>query len=75
MLKKVDFSRTGDVDKVLDTVKALGDAPELDEDLVDLAVDILNTVKLNDPLGPSLLGAVRLGVMLASIPKGSDSNG
>ena len=75
MLKKVDFSRTGDVDKVLDTVKALGGAPELDEDLVDLAVDILNTVKLNDPLGPSLLGAVRLGVMLASIPKGGDPHG
>ena len=66
MNTKVDFTRTGDVKAVLDTLNALESAPALTVRQKALARDVLNSLALNSPThGASWMDAVRLGVMLA----------
>ena len=66
MIKKVDFSRTGDCQKVLDFVLAL-DVPMGDEH-ERLATDAANTLKMNSgPQGVPSLDYVRIGLLLAAM--------
>ena len=65
MIKKVDFSRTGDCQKVLDFVLAL-DVPMCEEHQ-RLAVDAINTLKLNNPQGVDALDYVRIGLGLVAM--------
>lgn len=66
MNTKIDFTKTGDVKLVLDTLNALDSAPPLTATQRALARDVLNSLALNSPNhSVSLLDAVRLGIMLA----------
>lgn len=66
MIKKVDFTRTGDCQKVLDLVLSL-DFPMCDEQ-EQLATDAVNTLRLNSsPQGPSLMDYVRVGLALVAM--------
>lgn len=66
MNTNIDFTKTGDVKLVLDTLNALEDAPVLTATQRALARDVINSLALNSPNhGVSLLEAVRLGIMLA----------
>lgn len=66
MIKKVDFTRTGDCQKVLDFVLSL-DCPMCDEQ-ERLSTDAINTLKLNSsPQGPNPLDYVRIGLALADM--------
>lgn len=66
MVKKVDFTRTGDCQKVLDFVLSL-DCPMCDEQ-ERLATDAVNTLRLNStPQGPSPMDYVRIGLALVAM--------
>ena len=66
MNTKIDFTKTGDVKLVLDTLNAMDSAPALTATQRALARDVLNSLALNSlNHGVSLLEAVRLGIMLA----------
>ncbi len=66
MIRKVDFSRTGDCKKVLDFVFSL-DFQMCDE-RERLATDSINTLKLNSsPQGPNPLDYVKIGLALADM--------
>ena len=65
MIRKIDFSRTGDCKKVMDFIMQL-DRP-LSEEHERLAVDVVNTLRLNTPTGPDALDLVRVGVALTSM--------
>ena len=66
MIKKVDFSRTGDCQKVLNFVLSL-DIPMCDEH-ERLATDAVNTLRLNStPQGPSPMDYVRIGLALVAM--------
>lgn len=69
MLKKVDFSRTGDPIKVIDTTMEYFNSAPIEADIEDLAADVLATIKLDDPMRPSGIDAVKLGWMLAQKTK------
>ena len=69
MLKKVDFSRTGDPIKVIDTTMEYFNSAPIEADIEDLAADVLATSKLDDPMRPSGIDAVKLGWMLAQKTK------
>lgn len=66
MIKKVDFTRTGDCQKVLGFVLAL-DVPMGDEH-ERLATDAVNTLKMNSgPQGPNPLDLVRISLALVAM--------
>ena len=65
MIRKIDFSRKGDCKKVMDFIMHL-DRP-LSEEHERLAVDVINTLRLNTPVGPDVLDLVRVGVALTSM--------
>lgn len=65
MIKKIDFSSTGDMGKVLEAVQELCEFQALEEDVECLARDVFSTMRINDPMRPTFLDAVRLGWMLA----------
>lgn len=66
MIKKVDFTRTGDCQKVLGFVLSL-DCPMCDEQ-ERLATDAVNTLRLNStPQGPSPMDYVRVGLALVAM--------
>lgn len=66
MNTKIDFTKTGDVKLVLDTLNELDAAPAPTATQRALARDVLNSLALNSSShGVSLLEAVRLGIMLA----------
>ena len=69
MLKKVDFSRTGDPIKVIDTTMEYFNSTPMEAERQDLATDVLATIKLADPMRPSGMDAVKLGWMLAQKAK------
>ena len=69
MLKKVDFSRTGDPTKVIDTTMEYFNSTPMEADMADLAADVLATIKLADQMRPSGMDAVKLGWMLAERTK------
>ena len=70
MIKRVDFSRTGDPIKVIDTTMEYFNTTPMEADVADLAADVLATIKLADPMRPSGMDAVKLGWMLAERTKG-----
>lgn len=65
MIKKIDFTRTGDCQKVMDFVQSL-DVP-MREDHQRLAADAINTLKLNNPQGVDALDYVRIGLGLVAM--------
>lgn len=65
MIKKIDFSSTGDMGKVLEAVQELCEFQALEEGVERLARDVFSTMQINDPMRPTFLDAVRLGWMLA----------
>ena len=66
MIKKVDFSRTGDCSGVLNFVLSL-DFP-LCAEAENMAIDAVNTLRLNGgPQGPSPLECVRIGLALVAM--------
>ena len=69
MLKKVDFSRTGDPIKVIDTTMEYFNSTPMEAEMQDLATDVLATIKLADPMRPSGMDAVKLGWRLAQKAK------
>ena len=70
MIRRVDFSRTGDPMKVIDTTMEYFNSTPMEADMADLAADVLATIKLADPMRPSGMDAVKLGWMLAERTKG-----
>ena len=70
LIKRVDFSRTGDPIKVIDTTMEYFNSTPMEADMADLAADVLATIKLADPMRPSGMDAVKLGWMLAERTKG-----
>lgn len=73
MIKKIDFSSTGDMDKVLEAVQELCEFQALEEDVECLARDVFSTMRINVPMRPTFLDAVRLGWMLSERAKGNRS--
>lgn len=69
MLKKVDFSRTGDPIKVIDITMEYFNSTPIETEMQDLATDVLATIKLADPMRSSGMDAVKLGWMLAQKAK------
>ena len=70
LIKRVDFSRTGDPIKVIDTTMEYFNSTPMEADMADLAADVLATIKLADPMRPSGMDAVKLGWILAERTKG-----
>ena len=68
MIKKVDFTRTNDCPRVLSFVAGALEA-DLPPDLEPLAVDAVNTLKLNNPVSVNQMDVLRLGYALASMKK------
>ena len=65
---RLDFknaSVTAVMDKVLEAVQELCEFQALEEDVECLARDVFSTMRINDPMRPTFLDAVRLGWMLA----------
>ena len=69
MIRRVDFSRTGDPIKVIDTTMEYFNSAPIEAEMQDLATDVLATIKLADPMRPSGMDAVKLGWMLAQKAK------
>lgn len=65
MIRRVDFSRTGDPIKVIDATMEYFNSTPMEANMEDLAADVLATIKLADPMRPSGMDAVKLGWMLA----------
>ena len=65
MIKKVDFTRTGDCQKVLNFVLSLN--VPMCEEHQRLAADAINTLKLNNPQGVDALDYVRIGLALVAM--------
>ena len=65
MIRKIDFSRTGDCRKVMNFLMSL-DIP-LCEEHTWLATDVINSLKLNYPHGVNPLDYVRIGLVLADM--------
>ena len=65
MIKKVDFTRTGDCQLVLTFVNSLD--KQICEEHKWLATDAINTLRLNSPHGVDPLGYVRIGLALADM--------
>lgn len=70
MTKRVDFSSTNDMERVVEAAESLGAFPDLEDDVERLARDVFKTMRLNDPMRPTFLDAVKLGWMLAERTKG-----
>lgn len=73
MIRRVDFSRTGDPMKVIDTTMEYFNSTLMEAEMQDLAADVLATIKLADPMRPSGMDAVKLGWMLAERTKENHS--
>ena len=71
MIRRVDFSRTGDPMKVIDTTMEYFNSTPMEAEMQDLAADVLATIKLADPMRPSGMDAVKLGWMLSERAKGN----
>ena len=71
MIKKIDFSSTGDMGKVLEAVQELCEFQALEEGVERLARDVFSTMRINDPMRPSGMDAVKLGWMLSERAKGN----
>lgn len=69
MIRRVDFSRTGDPIKVIDTTMEYFNSTPIETEMQDLVTDVLATIKLADPMRPSGMDAVKLGWMLAQKAK------
>ena len=65
MIKKVDFTRTGDCQLVLTFVNSLD--KQICEENKWLATDAINTLQLNSPHGVNLLSYVQIGLALADM--------
>ena len=65
MTRRVDFSSTNDMERVVEAAESLGAFPDLEDDVERLARDVFKTMRLNDPMRPTFLDAVKLGWMLA----------
>lgn len=65
MTKRIDFSSTNDMERVVEAAESLGAFPDLEDDVERLARDVFKTMRLNDPMRPTFLDAVKLGWMLA----------
>lgn len=70
MIKRIDFSSTNDMERVVEAAESLGAFPDLEDDVERLARDVFKTMRLNDPMRPTFLDAVKLGWMLAERTKG-----
>ena len=70
MTKRIDFSSTNDMERVVEAAESLGAFPDLEDDVERLARDVFKTMRLNDPMRPTFLDAVKLGWMLAERTKG-----
>ena len=66
-MNKVDFTRTGDPQKVLDFIRSVDSKGKIMEDQERLATDAIKTIQLNSPHGITLMDAVQIGVALTKL--------